>query len=171
MRLRKFAGGSYGQIEGKKGLHLIKWQTMCKSKTEGGLGLGSKHNMNRAFITKLAWRLIHDKDSLWTRVLRGKYVKEQDRMTELQAKNRDSPLRICKAMPNVVERTGWSLGNVKNINFWGGLGLDGSGPFRSQATSDISAQDIHANVADMFTGWDRFTHLLPVNISMIMFGA
>ncbi|KAJ6953188.1 hypothetical protein NC652_005025 [Populus alba x Populus x berolinensis] len=45
----------WGHKKGRDKIHLGNWETLCKSKEEGGLGIRSMETMNRASIMKLAW--------------------------------------------------------------------------------------------------------------------
>lgn len=57
----------------KRRQHLVSWSRVCLPKREGGLGIRSAKNMNKALIAKLGWRLLHYTKSLWARVVRCKY--------------------------------------------------------------------------------------------------
>ena len=61
-----------------KGLPLIAWDKVCKPKSMGGLGLRKTKDVNMAFQSKLAWKILNDSDSLWVRILRTKYLRNQD---------------------------------------------------------------------------------------------
>lgn len=63
----------WGSTSEKKKQHLISWKRVCLPKHEGGLGIRSSSAMNKALLGKVGWRLLHDKSSLWSRVLRAKY--------------------------------------------------------------------------------------------------
>lgn len=52
--------------------HLVSWKKVCRPKREGGLGIRSSRDMNKALVAKVGWRLIHDHTSLLARVLRSK---------------------------------------------------------------------------------------------------
>jgi hypothetical protein len=97
-----------------------KSKNMCKAKQEEGLGIRNMHSMNKAYVMKLGWGIIHDNNNLWADVLRSKYVKTQDRIPQVQAKGKDSPLwkTICKVWPQVIEGLGWSVGNGVEVRFW-----------------------------------------------------
>ena len=41
---------------------------------------------------KLAWGVMFESDSLWVKVLRGKYIKSNERVPQVTAKQRDSSL-------------------------------------------------------------------------------
>ena len=53
---------------------LIAWDTVCKPKIKGGMGLRRVESVNAAFQCKLAWRMINQDSSLWVQCLRAKYL-------------------------------------------------------------------------------------------------
>jgi hypothetical protein len=61
----------WGHKKGRDKIHLVNWETLCKSKEEGGLGIRSMETMNRAFIMKLAWGVLQE-NSLWVKFLKAK---------------------------------------------------------------------------------------------------
>lgn len=63
----------WGSSENKKKLHLIGWKKITKPKKEGGLGIQTTKEKNKALLAKLNWRFNTEKDSLWARVLSQKY--------------------------------------------------------------------------------------------------
>lgn len=54
---------------------LKAWKDICQPKELGGLGFRLFHEMNLALLAKLAWKVAIDEDSLWTRVMKAKYLK------------------------------------------------------------------------------------------------
>ncbi|CAM8905911.1 unnamed protein product [Rhodiola kirilowii] len=50
---------------GKRGGHLVKWEDVCKSKEEGGLGLKDIEKINLAMVTNQLWGKILGRSSLW----------------------------------------------------------------------------------------------------------
>jgi hypothetical protein len=59
-----------GVNEGKKD-HLVNWESCCKPKAEGGLGLGNLVAKNLALVGKWLWRFPREPNSLWHRVVRS----------------------------------------------------------------------------------------------------
>lgn len=56
--------------EDRKGLyHLVKWEEVKLSLEQGGLGLKSFVDMNRAFYGKWIWRYWRKEDNFWGRVV------------------------------------------------------------------------------------------------------
>nr|XP_051208064.1 uncharacterized protein LOC127323999 [Lolium perenne] len=62
----------------KRKYHLVNWPTVCRPKEVGGLGLLNTKNMNLALLLKWIWRLYQDEDTIWTRIIRAKYVDASD---------------------------------------------------------------------------------------------
>ena len=55
----------WGGTNDKRRVHLIKWDTVTRCKENGGLGLRKMSRINKAFMAKLGWRLLLEKESLW----------------------------------------------------------------------------------------------------------
>ncbi|CAN1141032.1 Putative ribonuclease H protein At1g65750 [Linum perenne] len=72
-RIRDFVWGS---SDDSHKTHLVSWDKICAPKEAGGLGLKLAHELNRAFMTKLAFIFFQDPDRLWVKVLQSKYFKE-----------------------------------------------------------------------------------------------
>lgn len=68
---------SWGSSTGQRKQHLLNWKKVYRSKSEGGLGVRSAPEMNKALLAKMGWRLFHDRESLWATIFRSKY-KVQD---------------------------------------------------------------------------------------------
>lgn len=49
------------------------YKGMCKPKSQGGLGIKNPYNFNIPLLTKLASRVITEKDQLWVKLLEAKY--------------------------------------------------------------------------------------------------
>ena len=54
-------------------MHWIAWEKLVLPKAQGGLGFRDMHSFNMAMLSRLAWRLIQNPDSLCARVLKSKY--------------------------------------------------------------------------------------------------
>lgn len=63
----------WGREERGKKMIWIPWQLICKSGAHGGLGLGHLAWKNKALLLKWAWRFGTEQNSLWTRIIVGKY--------------------------------------------------------------------------------------------------
>ncbi|XP_066341451.1 uncharacterized mitochondrial protein AtMg00310-like [Miscanthus floridulus] len=72
--LRKFWWGSK---EGKRKTCWVAWEEMTKPKYLGGIGFRETELFNLALLTRQAWRLLTEPDSLSARVLKAVYFPER----------------------------------------------------------------------------------------------
>jgi len=112
----------WGSTAEKKKQHLVKWSKVCSPKKEGGLGVRAAKSMNRALISKVGWRLLQEKNSLWTLVLQKKYhVGEiRDSRWLIPKGSWSSTWRsIAIGLRDVVSHgVGWIPGDGQQIRFW-----------------------------------------------------
>ena len=54
-------------------MHLVGWEKVIRPKEEGGLGIQLARTKNIALLAKLNWRMYHENEALWARVLLTKY--------------------------------------------------------------------------------------------------
>lgn len=110
-----------GTLEKRKH-HLVAWKRICLPKSEGGLGVRSSLEMNKALLAKLGWRVLHDKVSLWARVLRSKYkIGDVHDMSWLVVKSTWSSTWRSVGVglrEGVIPGLSWVIGDGKQIRFW-----------------------------------------------------
>ena len=56
--------------------HLVKWDTICKSKVKGGLGIKDISKMNISLLCKWWWRP-EKENRLWQELIKKKYLKDK----------------------------------------------------------------------------------------------
>ena len=54
-------------------MHLVGWEKVIRPKEKGGLEIQLAKAKNLALLAKLNWRVYHEKEALWARVLLTKY--------------------------------------------------------------------------------------------------
>jgi len=59
--------------EVETGFHWVKWDDVCLPKREGGLGIRSLRDMNKALKVKWLWRFAREENTLWKDLLKMKY--------------------------------------------------------------------------------------------------
>ncbi|KAF7842106.1 putative ribonuclease H protein At1g65750 family [Senna tora] len=144
---------------------------MCKPKVQGGLGMRHLKHQNQAFMTKLGWGLINQKDALWARVLRGKYKCGDDIMPEVAARSTSSRLwkGIAANWQHVKRGVVWRIGDGKNIRFWSDPWLPDGVVLGNVTTVPLAQQVMEDKIEEYVTAsgawdWDRFDYLLPDDI-------
>ena len=58
----------WGQRDDRRKIHWVKWEEMTKSKTIGSMGFRDLAMFNDSLLAKQAWRLLHNKTSLFYKV-------------------------------------------------------------------------------------------------------
>lgn len=67
----------WGDSVDKKKMHLVKWDVISKKKENGGLAVKNLRLHNLSLIAKWWRRFSKEKNSLWVKVIRGKYNLDQ----------------------------------------------------------------------------------------------
>ncbi|XP_019238011.1 PREDICTED: uncharacterized protein LOC109218132 [Nicotiana attenuata] len=57
---------------------LVAWDTVCKPKQQGGLGIKDCMAWNEAAMVKYVWNIANKEDNLWVKWVNHVYIKEQD---------------------------------------------------------------------------------------------
>ncbi|XP_061365840.1 uncharacterized protein LOC133309118 [Gastrolobium bilobum] len=109
-----------GRYRCKKKAYYVAWDQLCRPRECGGLGIINLRLQNEAFGQKISRQLINDQNSLWTKVLLGKYGRKQDPNRSLIVRKSDSSLwkNICLARDKLAQHLIWEVGNGKSVLFW-----------------------------------------------------
>lgn len=51
----------------------MNWDVLCRPKERGGVGCMKAKVMNKALLSKLAWRMLTQENDIWCKVIRMKY--------------------------------------------------------------------------------------------------
>ncbi|KAL0012167.1 hypothetical protein SO802_007275 [Lithocarpus litseifolius] len=147
----------WGSPDSVRKMHWVGWSKVTKPKEKGGLGLQSAKRRNLALLAKLNWRLQTEGESLWAKVLKGKYCSTR----RVTSRNRDKlPCsRVWTAMKKgaLIFQKGvrWTCGRESNLNFW----FDNwskFGALRQIIQGPISSELMKLKVKDVVSanGWD-----------------
>ncbi|XP_058774304.1 uncharacterized mitochondrial protein AtMg00310-like [Vicia villosa] len=63
----------WGGCEIRKTVNWVSWDTICKTREEGGLGVKNVEIMNVALLSKWKWRILTEKEAVWRDLLEARY--------------------------------------------------------------------------------------------------
>ena len=145
---RKFLWGSFG---GNFKYHLVRWDVVKLSVSEGGLGVGDLKLFNEALVGKWLWRFMNEKSNLWRRVICSKYGEERRGWFPSRP---NGPYGvslwrfICKRWDTFVSHLSFEVGSGSTILFWHDRWCEGA-PLRDLFPSLFAlAENKDATVAE-----------------------
>ncbi|XP_021761146.1 uncharacterized protein LOC110725977 [Chenopodium quinoa] len=160
----------WGGDEEKRRIHLISWESLQKSRENGGLGLRSTRQANMAFLAKLGWRVLTEPNALWSRVLRSKYCKGRCDidMFELKANMSNVWKGITESANILCEGTRVVVNDGATTLFWDHRWASAH-TLREKAILPIPLDIEGATVGEMWDEehgwkWNLFADLLPHDI-------
>ncbi|KAL9237116.1 hypothetical protein vseg_011703 [Gypsophila vaccaria] len=66
---------------------LVGWNSVCRSKEEGGLGIKCQEIRNQAMVGRLVNWVAERRDSIWVKWVQANYIKGEDWMTYTPSPN------------------------------------------------------------------------------------
>ena len=109
----------WAQQENENKMHWLSWEKLTKPKKEGGLGFRDLHSFNIAMLTRQAWRLLMEPESMCARVLSAKYFPNGNVLTAVPTEGMSYTWRsILKGVDLLKEGLIWRVGNGLDINIW-----------------------------------------------------
>lgn len=108
----------WGGSDEVKKIPWVSWANVCRPKSEGGLGVRDLDQFNVALLGKWRWRMLHEQEQLWCRVLISKYGKGHNSRASAWWKDL---LTSCVGEPaGLWFENGlcWRLGEGNYTHFW-----------------------------------------------------
>ena len=114
--IRKFWWGQHGD---RWKIHWKKWDILCKSKLEGGMGFKDLCKFKEAMLAKQVWRLVHDTNSLFYKVFKVKYFPNGSVFDAKASSGSFAWRSILHARRNISQGAKWRLGDGSQIMIYG----------------------------------------------------
>ena len=117
----RLIGTFYGDPQvTERGCTLWVGTKLFKPKEEGGLGIQAARAKNIAFLSKLNWRMYHEHDANWAKVILHKYyLGPRARSSNLD--KLPSPLNwkdIKMGFPIFLKGVCWGIGDGSSVRVW-----------------------------------------------------
>jgi hypothetical protein len=105
--------------EDKNKCHWVSWETMTRSKEEGGMGFRDLHMFNLAMLARQSWRLLHNPDSLSCIVLKAVYFPNMSILEATPTPGMSYTWRsILRGLDLLKEGVVWRVGLGEQIGVW-----------------------------------------------------
>jgi hypothetical protein len=96
-----------GVERGKRKMHWVNWNTLSRSKSQGGMGFRDMHLFNQALLARQAWRLITCSNSLCARVLKARYYPQGDLIDTAFTRNPSSTWTVIAYGLELLKKKVW----------------------------------------------------------------
>ena len=114
--IKKFWWGQQGD---RRKVHWLKWEEMTKSKMVGGIGFRDLAMFNDSLLTKQAWRLLHNKTSLFYKVFKDRFFPNTTIMEATDSRIGSYAWKSILIGRDIIQRgSRWRVGNGEKISIW-----------------------------------------------------
>lgn len=127
--------------------------------------------MNDACFLKTGWRLLQEKDAMWSKVLISKYGRNTNLEDHIVAKPTDSILwrDMSKFSPKLISNCSLALRNGDSIRFWEDKWIGNFGTIVDYAVDDVPMEEKNKMVADYALSngnwnWAMMENLIPIQV-------
>ncbi|WCJ35671.1 DNAse I-like superfamily protein [Euphorbia peplus] len=161
---RKFLWGATTEV---RRISLVNWDTVCRSRNSGGLGIRKTKEFNTALVAKLGWRILTEPDSLWARVLKAKYAKGSSGVDVFKfAQGQSSIWKAVLAGSELLKKgIGRIVRSGNDARFWTDRWVDDV-RLVDVAIHTVPESELGKNVAAYWTdshswNWEAISYFLP----------
>ena len=100
-------------------MHWVKWEEMTKSKLVGGMGFRDLALFNDSLLAKQAWRLLHNKQSLFYKVFKARFFPNTSIMEASDSRMRSYAWKSILVGREFIKRgSSWRIRNGEKVNIW-----------------------------------------------------
>jgi ribonuclease HI len=100
-------------------IHWLSWEKLTRSKKKGGLGFRDLHLFNLAMLSRQAWRLLTNPNTLCGQVLKAKYFPRSNILHCTPRYGTSYTWRsILRGVELLKEEIIWRIGNGESVRIW-----------------------------------------------------
>lgn len=103
-----------------KGLHLVAWDIVCTSKSNGGLGIRRLQLVSKSLLCKWLWRFGVEGDNRWRHVVLSRHgVQDNGDPSPVKGPYSSSPWKgIMRFFLEFKDELRMKIGNKQKTKFW-----------------------------------------------------
>ena len=154
-------------------MNLVGWDKVIKAKEEGGLGIQSARAKNIALLAKLNWRMYHEKEALWARMLLKKYcsnARNNSRNPDgLPSSSSWNAIKV--GFPIFSKGIWWRVGSESRKSVWMDKWIRGQS-FKELIEGPLTREDMKLTIADFRVNndwkWETLSFVLPLSVKEII---
>ncbi|XP_062021341.1 uncharacterized protein LOC133737882 [Rosa rugosa] len=114
----------WGSNEGRNKMHWKSWDFLCCPKGTGGMGFRDLNDFNIALLARQCWRLVHNPNSLWARVLKSRYFPNCNLFEAVRGHRASwGWASLLEARDLVSNGSSWQVIDGSSINIWNDMWL------------------------------------------------
>ena len=114
--IKKFFWGQKGD---RRKIYWLKWEELTKCKMVGGMGFRDLALHNDSLLAKQAWRLLHNKTSLFYKVFKPRFFPNCSIMEAKESRSGSYAWRSILHDRDVLSMgVRWRVGNKESIKIW-----------------------------------------------------
>ena len=108
----------WGQRGTRRHIHWVKWSTMCRPKSLGGMGFQELQKFNDAMLGKQVWRLLQNQDSLFVKFFKTKFFPHGTIFDAKENKGSFAWKSILKGRDVIRQGLKWRMGNGSKVRIF-----------------------------------------------------
>ncbi|KAG7549361.1 Reverse transcriptase domain [Arabidopsis thaliana x Arabidopsis arenosa] len=156
----------WNNMQNTRKIHWVSWQKLAMPKSLGGIGFKDLQCFNQALLAKQAWRLLNEKDSLFSQIFKSRYFLNSDFLNAPHGTRPSYAWRsILYGRELLVQGLKTVIGNGEATNVWIDKWVFDGKSRRAQSLHTLT--DISMKVKsliDPYTRnwkWNRLKELFP----------
>ncbi|CAL9022256.1 unnamed protein product [Prunus brigantina] len=139
----------WAKVKDKRGIHWVKWESLCKSKSAGGLGFRDLEAFNQALLAKQCWRIFRNPESLVARIFRARYHSSLDFLESGAGTNPSFIWRSLQWGKELFQKgLRWRVGNGLSIKVYTDKWIPAPSLFKIMSHPQLP---LSTRVCDLFT--------------------